>query len=72
MKKFLLIILVISVFGCATQTEKTSAGDSMNGISTNGIEDTTVSPRPDGYAPPNTEIDTSENRKDSIEKHSKQ
>ena len=68
MKNYLFIFCMLVFFSCSAGTDKTPATDSMNAIEDRPLEDTTVAPFPDGYAPPNTEIDTSERVKDSIRK----
>lgn len=52
---------------CSTGSNNVSETDSMNAIDeSNSIMDTAVGPNPNGYAPPNADIDTSQYRKDSI------
>jgi len=53
-------------FGCGSSSNKSSTTDSMNKIEDHPAEDTSVAPYPDGYAPPNAKIDSSEKTKDSI------
>ena len=65
MKNFFIIIVLIILSGCSTNSDKAKQVDTMNGINDNSL-DTTINPQPNGYAPPNTKIDTSQQRKDSI------
>ena len=44
---------------CSSNTGKTSGTDSMNAIEDHPLQDTTVDTLPNGYAPPNDSIDTS-------------
>ena len=39
----------------------------MNAIEDHPLQATQVAPFPDGYAPPNTEIDSSQKTKDSVD-----
>jgi len=66
MKYFIFIFLMLLSFGCSTNSNKSSTTDTMNGIEDHPAQDTSVTPRPDGYAPPNAKIDSSEKTKDSI------
>lgn len=67
MKNILMILTCMMALSCSTGSNNVSETDSMNGIDeSNGIMDTTVGPNPNGYAPPNADIDTSQYRKDSI------
>ena len=60
-------VICILALSCSTAPKDASEMDSMNAIDeSNGIMDTAVGPNPDGYAPPNADIDTSQYRKDSI------
>jgi hypothetical protein len=52
-------------FSCNNNADTSSTTDSMNRIEDHPLQDTIVAPFPDGYAPPNTEIDSSEKTKDS-------
>lgn len=62
-----MMLLCMLALSCSTGSNNVSETDSMNAIDeSNGIMDTAVGPNPDGYAPPNTDIDTSQYRKDSI------
>jgi hypothetical protein len=71
--KNLFCIFGLIFMSCAGNTDKTTTVDKMNGIENRHLyDDTAVSPNPDGYAPPNAEIDTSENTKDSIRKKNDQ
>lgn len=65
-KNFLAASALVILAGCSTNTDKTKQVDTMNGIQNNTL-DTEIAPQPDGYAPPNTKIDTSQARKDSID-----
>ena len=69
MKNFIYLFSILMAFGCAGNTSNPSAPDSINAINERptDIQDTTVSPIPDGYAPPNTSADTSQRLKDSID-----
>ncbi len=52
---------------CASNTSNSSTPDSINAIDQrHDINDTNVTPIPNGYAPPNDSVDTSKNMKDSI------
>lgn len=67
MKNILLILTCMMALSCSTGSNNVSETDSMNAIDeSNGIMDTAVGPNPNGYAPPNADIDTSQYRKDSI------
>jgi len=68
MKNLLFIFLILTFFSCSDNAGKISSADSANAIdeNNNAMQDTAVSPNPNGYAPPNAKIDTSEYRKDSI------
>lgn len=66
MKNYLFIFCMLVFFSCSTGTDKKPGPDSMNAIENRPLEDTTVAPFPDGYAPPNADIDTSARVKDSI------
>lgn len=67
MKNILMAVLCMMALSCSTTTQDASGTDSANAINeSNGIMDTAVGPNPDGYAPPNADIDTSQYRKDSI------
>jgi protein-tyrosine phosphatase len=68
MKNILFLFLLVMFFSCQTNPEDKSATDSMNAIEDRPLQDTSVAPFPDGYAPPNTDIDTSARVKDSIKK----
>jgi len=67
MKNFIYLFSIVMAFGCGGSTSNSSTPDSINAIEQHPLQDTTVSPNPDGYAPPNTDIDTSQNIKDSID-----
>lgn len=67
MKNFLAIVCACAfLISCSNGTDEANNVDTMNGIHDQIYNDTTVSPRPDGYAPPNTTTNTSEKTKDSI------
>ena len=69
MKNFFLSILVVTFFGCGgNSNNNTSTGtDSANAIEDHPLQDTQVAPFPDGYATPDAKIDTSQNKKDSLD-----
>ena len=58
---------MLMAFGCASNTSNPSVPDSINAINErpSDIQDTTVTPIPNGYAPPNDSVDTSHRVKDS-------
>lgn len=58
-------------FSCSNNSDKENNTDSMNAIEDHPLQDTQVAPFPDGYAPPNDSIDSSQRVKDSVT-HSKQ
>jgi hypothetical protein len=67
MKNIFLSILAVIFFGCNNNSsDNKPVYDSANAIEDHPLEDTQVAPFPNGYAPPNTKIDTSESKKDSI------
>lgn len=67
MKNILMMLTCMMALSCSTGSNNVSETDSMNAIDeSNGIMDTAVGPNPNGYAPPNADIDTSQYRKDSI------
>ncbi|MEP6683512.1 MAG: hypothetical protein ABJA35_09640 [Parafilimonas sp.] len=66
MKNIFFIFLTLIFVSCSSNTNKQTTGDSVNAIEQHPLQDTTVSPNPDGYAPPNTTVDTSQRVKDSI------
>jgi len=68
MKNIFFIFLTLIFVSCASNTDKQTTADSANAIDQRPLQDTTVSPNPDGYAPPNAEVDTSQRVKDSINK----
>ena len=68
MKNIFFIFLTLFFVSCASNTDKQTTADSANAIDQRPLQDTTVSPNPDGYAPPNAEVDTSQRVKDSINK----
>lgn len=53
-------------FSCQNNLKNTPAADTVNAIDDRPLQDTTVAPFPDGYAPPNADVDTSARVKDSI------
>lgn len=67
MKNIFLSILAVIFFGCAGSSGKAPITDSANAIEDHPLQDTQVSPNPDGYAPPNAAIDTSKRIKDSLD-----
>ncbi len=69
MKSFFLSILAVTFLSCGNNTSNNSntTTDSANAIGGPSIEDTQVTPRPDGYATPNAKVDTSQNKKDSLD-----
>ena len=67
MKNFFLSILAVTFLSCGTNTNSNTTTDSANAIGGPQIEDTQVAPRPDGYATPNAQIDTSQKSKDSLD-----
>lgn len=74
MKTIFVLAFLTLLFSCSSGKNDKSkqAIDTMNGIDNRGIQDTQVSPQPNGYAPPNTKIDTSQRLKDSINAAHKQ
>jgi len=68
MKNIFFIFLTLIFVSCASNTDKQTTADSANAIDQRPLQDTSVSPNPDGYAPPNAEVDTSQRVKDSINK----
>jgi hypothetical protein len=67
MKKILPVFVLILCISCGSRTENTSGADTMNGIEMRPANDTdSAITHPDGYAPPNATIDTSQKTKDSI------
>ena len=67
MKNIYLSLLTLIFFSCGGSNQKASVTDSANAIGTSPAEDTQVSASPNGYTPPNTEIDTSKKTKDSLD-----
>lgn len=67
MKNVFLLMLTLTFFSCANNSNNTPAPDSANAIEDHPLLDTQVAPFPDGYAPPNTKIDTSQAKKDSLD-----
>lgn len=62
-----MMLTCMMALSCSTGSNNVSETDSMNAIDeSNRIMDTAVGPNPNGYAPPNADIDTSQYRKDSI------
>jgi hypothetical protein len=66
MKNTVFIFLILTFLSCSSNTNKQTPADSANAVEQHPLQDTTVSPNPDGYAPPNTTVDTSQRVKDSI------
>jgi len=66
MKNFLSPFLIFIFLSCSGTSNNVSSTDSANAIEDHPLQDTQVAPFPDGYAPPNTEVDTSKRIKDSI------
>jgi len=68
MKSFFLAILTVTFLGCGTNTNNNNTTtDSANAIEDHPAQDTQVTSRPDGYATPNAKVDTSQNKKDSLD-----
>jgi len=67
MKNFFLSILAVTFLGCGSNTNNNTTTDSANAIEDHPAQDTQVTPRPDGYATPNATVDTSQNKKDSLD-----
>ena len=68
MKNFCLLILVITFLSCGGNANNNNAAtDSANAIEDHPLQDTQVAPFPDGYATPNAKVDTSQNKKDSLD-----
>ncbi len=67
MKNIFLSIFTLIFFSCGGSNQKAPVTDSANAIGSSQIEDTQVTPIPDGYAPPNAEVDTSKKMKDSLD-----
>ena len=66
MKNYLFIFCMLILFSCSSGSDKSPGLDSIDAVGDGTEEDTTVGAFPDGYAPPNAEIDTSARVKDSI------
>ena len=66
MKYFIFIFSMLLSFGCGNNVNNSSTKDPMDSIEDHPVQDTSVAPFPDGYAPPNTKIDSSEKTKDSV------
>jgi hypothetical protein len=66
MKNFLCILLMLLFFSCSSNNNKAAVTDSANAIEQHPLQDTNVTPVPDGYAPPNTKVDSSRNKEDSV------
>jgi len=66
MKNIFLLVLAVIFFSCGGSNEKAPTTDSANAIGGPQIQDTQVAPRPDGYATPNAQVDTSQKSKDSL------
>ena len=68
MRHLIFIFLMLSLLSCSNNTkENSSTTDSINAIEDHPLQDTQVAPFPDGYAPPNAEIDSSQKTKDSVD-----
>lgn len=67
MKKIVVIIVSVMLFGCGSSSNKKNTVDTMNRIGSGPAQDTTPSSSSmNGYAPPNTTTDTSQRIKDSM------
>ena len=66
MKNLLFVFVMLIFFSCSGNSNKTPTTDSMNAIEDHPLQDTSVAPYPDGYAPPNTNVDSSQKTKDSV------
>lgn len=64
--KNLLVVFMLMCTACGSHTIDEGTKDSINAIEDHPLLDTSVSRIPDGYAPPNADIDTSKRIKDSI------
>lgn len=64
MKKLFFVCVISLLVSCAGNTSTST--DPANAIDNAQLDTGTSSPQPNGYAPPNTKIDTSQARKDSI------
>jgi len=67
MKNIFPVAFAVILAGCNNNVNNKVAPDSMNAIEDHPLQDTNVGSHPDGYAPPNTNMDTSKERKDSIQ-----
>ena len=68
MRHLIFVCLILISFSCSNNSDKVPAAtDSANAIEDHPLQDTQVAPFPDGYAPPNAEIDSSQKTKDSVE-----
>lgn len=67
MKKVFILTMAVVFFSCGGSNQKAPDTDSANAIGGPPAQDTNVSPRPDGYAAPNTTMDTSKRTKDSLD-----
>ncbi|HEY2726431.1 MAG TPA: hypothetical protein VGI61_04610 [Parafilimonas sp.] len=69
MKNFFLSIFAVTFLSCGSNTSKdnNATTDSANAIEDHPLQDTQVAPFPDGYATPNAKVDTSQNKKDSLD-----
>lgn len=65
--KNLFPIALLLLAACGSMDNDKGMKDSINAIDSKNLMDTSVSPLPDGYAPPNSDIDTSQRVKDSIQ-----
>lgn len=66
MKNYFIAIVLLAALACSNNSSNKSTPDSINAIEDHPLQDSQVSAFPDGYAPPNAEIDTSQRVKDSI------
>lgn len=67
MKNIFFVFILMAMFSCSNNSGSSEGTDSMNRIDDRPIPDTQVAPFPDGYAPPNADMDTSQEKKDSLE-----
>jgi hypothetical protein len=65
MKNIVFVFLMIMFFSCQDSLKNTPPEDSTNAIEDHPLQDTSVAPYPDGYAPPDTKVDSSQKTKDS-------
>ena len=67
MKTIFLSMFAIIFFSCGGSNQKAPVTDSANAIGGPQVQDTQVTSIPNGYAPPNTDVDTSQKMKDSLD-----